>query len=323
MKLGCDVPYLSDPGAIRAFAQVAEELGYDHIGFSEHVATTTDTVFPPRMSFDEPWHESFTMLGFLAGCTSRIELMSSMTLLALRPVVLAAKQAAEIDLLSRGRLRLGVSVSWNPREFVALGVDPSSRGTRIEEQVEVLRQLWSRSDVTYHGAHVHLDGVAIVPRPGRVIPIWMGAGSMKNGGIPSEHVLRRIGRLADGYKMFAPLGEHPEVACDLAERVRGYAVDAGRKASDVGFEARLVTHATPADAWADCADFWVQAGATHLGLANRALRTGVDEQIPLLSEAMQRIGPRIAATRVPHQPGETGLGRPDTPRDHIHGEDSP
>lgn len=126
MRLGCDLPCFADPGAVRAFAQAAEDIGYDHLDFSEHVATTLDEPLPPRMSRDDPWHECFTTLGFLAAVTSRIELTSSMLLLPLRPAVLAAKQAVEIDLLSGERLRLGVVVGWNAGEARALGVDPSS-----------------------------------------------------------------------------------------------------------------------------------------------------------------------------------------------------
>jgi alkanesulfonate monooxygenase SsuD/methylene tetrahydromethanopterin reductase-like flavin-dependent oxidoreductase (luciferase family) len=133
VRFGCDLPYFSDPGEIREFVQAAEELGYDHVAFSEHVASAQDSPFPQTggrgasFSFEDPWHESFTLLGFLAAATSRIELSTSMLLVGLRPTVLAAKQAAEIDLLSRGRLRLGVAVGWNSREYDALGVDPLTR----------------------------------------------------------------------------------------------------------------------------------------------------------------------------------------------------
>jgi alkanesulfonate monooxygenase SsuD/methylene tetrahydromethanopterin reductase-like flavin-dependent oxidoreductase (luciferase family) len=151
---------------IRDHVQVAQDLGYAHIGFSEHVSSSAPP-FPPGLSFDELWHESFTLLAFLAAITTDIELNTGMTLLTLRPAALAAKQAAEVDLLSGGRLRLGVSVGWQRRELEAVGVDPSTRGARIEEQIEAMRLLWTQPLVTYHGAHVVLDEVALHPRTDR------------------------------------------------------------------------------------------------------------------------------------------------------------
>jgi probable F420-dependent oxidoreductase len=301
MKLGCDLPYLADPGEIRAFAQAAEDLGYDHLAFSEHVASAPDSPFPnppagrpgPRFAFADPWHESFTLLGFLAGVTRRIELSTSMALTAMRPPVLVAKQAAEIDLLSGGRLRLGVAVGWNPREYEALGVDWTTRGARIAEQVEVMRRLWSEPVVTYHGRHVDLDEIGISPRPERSIPVWMGAGSAATGGRPPERALRRMAKLADGYKMFAPLGGDRTTALNVMETLRGYVVEAGRDPGEFGVEARLITHATPEDEWAAVVRFWSDAGATHLGLANRGKGGGVESQIAAITEAMERVGPEL------------------------------
>ena len=300
MRLGCDLPYFSDPGEIREFVQAAEELGYDHIAFSEHVASAQDSPFPktggrgPAFGFEDPWHESFTLLGFLAAATSRIELSTSMMLLGLRPTVLAAKQAAEIDLLSRGRLRLGVAVGWNPREYEALGVDPLGRGDRVAEQVEVMRRLWSEAAVTHDGRHLQLRQVGISPRPGRQIPIWMGAGSFDSGGRPPERALRRMARLADGYKMFAVLGGDRETAFDVVQTLRRYTMEAGRAPDQMGVEARLITHREPREAWPETARFWSDVGATHLGLANRAAGGAVEGQIELIAEAMARIGPVLS-----------------------------
>jgi probable F420-dependent oxidoreductase len=297
MRLGCDLPYFSDPGEIREFAQAAEELGYDHIAFSEHVASAQDSPFPqtrgrgPSFSFEDPWHESFTLLGFLAAATSRIELSTSMMLLGLRPTVLAAKQAAEIDLLSQGRLRLGVALGWNPREYEALGVDPRTRGDRIAEQVEVMRRLWSEPAVTYEGSHLRLRQVGISPRPARRIPIWMGAGSFASSGRPPGRALRRMARLADGYKMFAVLGGDRETALDVFQTLRRYTAQAGRDPDQMGVEARLITHREPPEQWPDTARFWADAGATHLGLGNRAFGGALEDQIQVITHAMARIGP--------------------------------
>ena len=303
MKLGCDLPYLADPGEIRAFAQAAEDLGFDHLAFSEHVASAPDSPFPapprgrpgPTLRFEDPWHESFTLLGYLAAVTTRIELSTSMALTGLRPAALVAKQAAEIDLLSGGRLRLGVAVGWNPREYEALGVDPTGRGDRLAEQVEAIRRLWSEPVVTYHGRHIQLDGIGISPRPQRAIPVWMGAGSAASGGRPPERAMRRMAALADGYKMMAPLGGDREAALDVMRTLRRYTAEAGRDPLEMGIEARLVPHATSPDEWVAVARSWSDAGATHLSLANRAGPVGVETQIALIADAMQRIGPEVGA----------------------------
>ena len=161
MRVGVDLPYFAHAVEIRDYVEAAQGLGYAHIGFSEHVVSSAAETFPPGLSFDEPWHESFTLLAFLAAITAGIELSTGMTLLPLRPAALAAKQAAEVDLLSGGRLRLAVSVGWQRREMQAVGVDPSTRGALIEEQIEAMRLLWSQDLVTYHGRHVVLDEVAL------------------------------------------------------------------------------------------------------------------------------------------------------------------
>ena len=184
LRLGCDVPYFEDPDDIRMFAQAAEEIGFDHIGFSEHVASSRLTEYPALFSYDDPWHESFTMLAFLAAVTTTIEVSSAMALVTLRDPVLVAKQAAEVDLLSRGRLRLAVSVGWNREEQRALGVDPATRGRRIEEMVPLLRRLWTEDAVTHSGESFTLDEVGIHPRPSRPIPIWMGGGGFEIAGSP-------------------------------------------------------------------------------------------------------------------------------------------
>ena len=319
MRLGCDLPYFRDPGETRAFAQAAEDLGFDHLACSEHIASAEDSPFPqtgargPQFSFEDPWHESFTLLGFLAAATSRIELMSSMALLALRPTVLAAKQAAEIDLLSNGRLRLGVAVGWNPREYDALGVDPLTRGQRIAEQVEVMRRLWIEPSVTHDGPHLKLHKVGIAPRPGRLIPIWMGAGSFASRGVPPERAMARMARLADGYKMFAPLGGDRELALEVLRGLRRHIAEAGRSPEDFGIEARLVTHAEPVDSWAETARFWSAAGATHLGLANRARGGGVEVQTELIAEAMARIAPELKQAR----PAPRGLAASSPPETRL------
>lgn len=283
MRVGVDLPYFAHPIEIRDYVQAAQDLGYAHIGFSEHVVSSSASPFPPGLSFDEPWHESFTLLAFLAAVTEGIELSTGMTLLALRPAALAAKQAAEVDLLSGGRLRLAVSVGWQRRELEAVGVDPSTRGALIEEQIEAMRLLWTNDLVTYHGAHVVLDDVALHPRPGRSIPIWMGGGNFGTGGMPGDVTIRRAARLADGFKMMAPLGTNRDGMLRLVERLRAEVIAAGRDPTSFGIEGRLVTHVTPPDEWAATVRAMGVAGISHFGIANRIVAGTVADQIDLIT----------------------------------------
>jgi probable F420-dependent oxidoreductase len=267
--------------------QAAQGLGYSHIGFSEHVLSSHAEQFPPGLSFDEPWHESFTLLAYLSAITEGIELSTGMTLLTLRPAALAAKQAAEVDLLSGERLRLAVSVGWQRREVEAMGVDPATRGQLIEEQIEAMRLLWTQDMVTYHGRHVHLDAVAIHPRPNRSIPIWMGGGSFDTGGMPTDVTIRRAARLADGFKMMAPLATDRNRMLELVDRLRTEVLAAGRDPHAFGIEGRLVTHVTPADEWAAHVRAVRRAGATHFGIANRILAGSVADQIALITRVAE------------------------------------
>lgn len=285
LRLGCDLPFFASPSEIRDFAQAAQDLGYDSLGFSEHVAATRDTPFPQGFSFEDPWHESMTLAAFLAGVTSRIELTTSMMLLPLRPTVLAAKQIAEVDQLCDGRLRLGVSVGWNRREVALLGQDPATRGARFEEQVEVMRLLWTQPSVTYRGAFHELDGAGIHPRPKRSIPIWMGAGGAQGGGVPSDKLLRRIVRYADGYKMIAPLGLDRQAALTAVERLRAIAGEEGREPGTLGIEARLLTQMTDEDQWRSTVEGWAELDVTYIGLGNRIVGGDVSAQISLIAHA--------------------------------------
>jgi probable F420-dependent oxidoreductase len=287
MRVGVDLPYFRHAVEIRDYVQAAQALGYAHIGFSEHVVSSSASPFPPGLSFDEPWHESFTLLAFLAAITEGIELSTGMTLLALRPAALAAKQAAEVDLLSGGRLRLAVSVGWQRRELEAVGVDPSTRGARIEEQIEAMRLLWTQDLVTYRGKHVVLEEVALHPRPDRSIPIWMGGGSFDTAGMPQDVTIRRAARLADGFKMMAPLGTNLDGMLRLVDLLRAAVAAAGRDAESFGLEGRLVTHVTPPDQWAANVRAMRKAGVSHFGVANRIVAGTVAEQIDLITRVAE------------------------------------
>ena len=287
MQLGCDLPYFASAADTRTFAEAAEELGYDHLGVSEHVASSRTTEFPPGFSFEDPWHECLTMLAFLAAATSTIGLSSAMALATLRPPVLLAKQAAEVDLLSNGRLRLGVSVGWNREEQQALGVDPATRGRRIEELVPLLRRLWTEDAVTHAGEAFTLDQVGIHPRPDRSVPIWMGGGGFRSGGKPSAATIRRAARLADGFKLMAPTGADVDGAVRTAALLHELADAEGRT---IDVEARLLTQLTPPDEWGSVVRRYRASGMfTHVGLGNRIAGGTVADQVALISDVERRI----------------------------------
>jgi alkanesulfonate monooxygenase SsuD/methylene tetrahydromethanopterin reductase-like flavin-dependent oxidoreductase (luciferase family) len=164
-----------------------------------------------------------------------------------------------------------------------MGVDPATRGERIEEQIEAMRLLWTQELVTYHGRHVVLDEVALHPRPSRSIPVWMGGGSFATGGMPTMTTIKRAARLADGFKVMAPLGANLDGMLQLVERLRSEVAAAGRPVESFGLEGRLVTHVTPPERWATHVKALREAGLSHIGVANRILAGSVADQIALIT----------------------------------------
>lgn len=282
MRVGVDIPYFATPAEIRDYVQAVEGLGFHHVGFSEHVCSTLDSDFPaPVFSFDDPWHESFTLASFLAAVTRTIELNPAMLLLPLYPPVLAAKQAAEVDSLSGGRLRIGASIGWNERECQSLGVDPASRGARFEEQVVVMRRLWAERAVDHDGRFFGLSQAGISPRPQRPIPVWFGAGPLPSGGFPGPTAMARAALLADGFKFVAPTALDPDRVATTIDELRARVAAAGRSPEAFGIEVRLVSQAITPDDWPGLVHRARELGATHLGLSNRIAGGTVDDQIEL------------------------------------------
>ena len=235
MRLGVTLSHPdlgADPGFLKEFAQAVEEAGFDHVLTAEHViGAHPDRAGGEQIhTYDVPYHEPFVLLGYLGAVTTRLELVTSILILPQRQTVLVAKQAAELDLLTEGRLRLGVGVGRNWMEYEALNEEFSDRGERIEEQVDVLRRLWTEELVTFEGRWHHLDRVGLNPRSvQRPIPIWMGSFR----GRVVERVIERVGRLADGWFPQFPPGD--ELAAVL-DRMRGYATAAGRDPASIGIE---------------------------------------------------------------------------------------
>jgi probable F420-dependent oxidoreductase len=258
MRIGCTFPHQdigNDPAALRDFAQAAEGLGYSHIMIYDHVLGAVHAGREPALSGpyteDSPFHEPFVTFGYLAGLTTRIELCTGIIILPQRQTVLAAKQAAEIDILSRGRLRLAVGTGWNYVEYEGLGMDWDNRGARYEEQITLMRKLWSEHVLDYRGKFHRIDRAGILPRPTRPIPIWMGGAH--------DRVLRRAAKFADGF-LFSRGGQR---SLEAVKTVRDYVAENGRDPSKFGIEACLDFSDGP-ERWGKRLEYWRDAGATHV-----------------------------------------------------------
>ena len=266
MRYGVVFPQTSigtDPMAVRDFAQAVEALGYNHILLYDHVLGAGAASRPGwsgTYEHADMFHEVFVLFGYLAAVTTRVELATGILILPQRQTALVAKQAATIDVLSGGRMRLGVGVGWNIVEYEALGRDFTDRGRRMDEQVEVLRRLWNDELVTYNGKWHAITDAGINPRPvQRPIPLWFG-------GI-ADRVLRRIGRLGDGWVVpsydRAPLEKHHEAFA----KIRDHARQAGRDPGTIGMEKVFgFTTAQPTD-WAQVVEGWREVGATHVSIS--------------------------------------------------------
>lgn len=252
----------NDPAFLKDMAQSLEGAGFEAVLTNDHVVGAhPDRQRPGEKvhTYDVPCHEPLVFLSFLGAVTTRLELVTSIIISTQRQTVLLAKQAAELDLLTSGRLRLGVGIGRNWMEYEALEQDFSNRGKRIEEQVEVMRRLWTEELVTFDGQWHHLDRIGINPLPvQRPIPIWMGSfvGNLV------EKVLERTGRMADGWMPQFPPGE---LLAQALDRLRGYAAAAGRDPGSLGVECGMrISSDDDPQTWVDTAEAFRQLGATHL-----------------------------------------------------------
>lgn len=249
----------TDPGAIRTYAQSVEEMGYRHILIYDHVlgaSTATRPDWRGPYTSDTLFHEPFVLFGYFAACTQQIELVTGVIILPQRQTALVAKQAAEVDVLSGGRLRLGIGVGWNPVEYEGLNEEFGNRGARSEEQIQVLRQLWTEPVVTFKGRWHQIEAAGIKPLPvQRPIPIWIGGGADK--------VLERTARIGDGW---FPQMPPDNTAREAIRRLRAYAEAAGRDPGTIGIEARLSIGRVPESGWREYVEGWRELGATHLSI---------------------------------------------------------
>ncbi|MBO0824711.1 MAG: LLM class F420-dependent oxidoreductase [Actinobacteria bacterium] len=284
MQIGVVFPQTeigADRGAVRAYAQGAEELGFAHILAYDHVLGADPAVHAPwtgPYDVDTTFHEPFVLYGYLAGISS-LELVTGIIILPQRQTALVAKQAAEVDLLTGGRFRLGVGLGWNAVEYEALGKSFSDRGRRLTEQVELMRQLWTQRSVTFRGEHEMVTAAGLAPLPvQRPIPVWFGAAS--------RPAYRRAGRLADGWFPQMPPDSRLEEARQVIAQA---AVEAGRDPAAIGMEGRVSWRG--ADTLVDHVGRWRDAGASHLSVNTMGARLGsVDAHLIALTEAAQALG---------------------------------
>jgi len=264
-----------DPGAVRAYGERVEELGYTHLLAYDHVVGADPAVhtgWQGPVDIRSTFHEPLVMFGYLAAVTTTLELVTGVIVLPQRQAALVAKQAAEVDLLSNGRLRFGVGLGWNAVEYEALGANKSNRGKRSEEQVEVLRRLWTEDSVTFEGRYHRLTGVGLAPMPvQRPIPVWFAAAS--------DPGYERAGRLGDGW--FPMVQPGPELDYARAQ-VDKAAIAAGRDPATIGMEAQITWTGDP-DAVVTGLHAWAQAGATHVSINTMAAGlSSVDEHLAVL-----------------------------------------
>jgi len=263
MRLGVVFPQTeigTDPAVIRDYAQAAEGHGYQHLLVYDHVLGADTTIAVRRdwrgYTHEHQFHEPFVLFGYLGGLTQRLELVTGILILPQRQTALVAKQAAAVDVLTGGRLRLGVGVGWNSVEYDGLNEDFRNRGRRATEQIQVLRRLWTEPVVDFRGRYHNIPQAGISPMPvQQPIPIWMGG--------MADPVLRRVARYADGwFPQFHPAGDSAKA---MMEKLRGWAQEANRDMSEIGIEGRFTASGTPDD-WRQAAEEWRAIGATHLSV---------------------------------------------------------
>lgn len=261
MRIGVTFPQseiTADVGAVRAYAEAAEELGYAHLLAYDHVVGADRTNRPDfrgPYDLDTMFHEPFVLFGFMAGITRTLEFVTGIVILPQRQTVLVAKQAAEVDVLSEGRFRLGVGIGWNDVEYQALGQNFRTRAARSEEQIVLLRQLFSQESVTFEGRWDQVQAAGINPLPiHRSIPIWIGGSA--------EATLRRVARLGDGWFPQMP----PDKAGLMIDRLREFAREEGRDPGTIGIEARVTIAGKDEETWISEVHAWQELGATHLAV---------------------------------------------------------
>ncbi len=286
MEIGIVYPQIElrgDPTAIGRFARAVEDLGFDHILTYEHVLGAVHADRSPPLSGPytehDPFHDPFVMFAYLAGITSRIRFATGILVLPQRQTALVARQAADVDLLSGGRLRLGIGVGWNHVEYEALGQDFHTRGARQEEQIVLLRRLFTEPVVDFSGRFDRIDRAALVPKPRGSIPVWLGGSG--------DRAFDRAARLADGFIFFGGgVGRTTELWTELRERV----AHVGRPVDRFGGDYVALTGGDMSVLVGE-AEAWRNAGGTHLSVVTMGLGLdSIDAHIDYITTLAERLG---------------------------------
>jgi probable F420-dependent oxidoreductase len=270
IQLGLVYPqteYPADPIAVRDYAQTAEGLGFKHILAYDHILGAN----PERpggwkgpYTHQSSFHEPFVLFSYLAGITTRIGFVTGIIILPQRQTALVAKQAASLDVLCNGRLRLGVGLGWNEVEYIGLNENFHNRGKRLEEQVDLLRQLWTKPLVNFSGQWHTIPDAGLNPLPvQRPIPIWFGG--------YNDIVLRRAAKLADGWM---PGFRTAAEAKPILETLGQYLSEAGRSWKEFGLEPRLSMGDGNPATWVKEVEAWEAVGATHLSFVT--MKSGLE-----------------------------------------------
>ncbi len=274
MKIGVSLPVRemkNDLGAIKAFAQLAEELGLSHLRVPEQIMRPGSGHL----------HESMMILAYIAAVTEKIELMPSVIILPARQTVLFAKQAAELDTLTGGRVRIGIGVGSSREEYGYLNEDFANRGRRCDEQIELCHALWTQEEVNFQGEFHTVEGAGLNPLPvQQPIPLWVGSRAE-----PAPTVIRRIGRQCDGWIVMCD----PDAFPQQRETIRAEALAAGRDPDAIGAEAGVAVVGPRKAEWRDRVANWGEAGLTHLCLRTLGGDLSVDQHLDKLAEVVPQI----------------------------------
>ncbi len=289
MKFGFVYPqteFGDDPVAIRDLAQSAEELGFTHVLAYEHVVGVNPKRFEDwngPYDFRSAFQSPFLLFSYMAAVTKQLEFTTGILILPQRQTALVAKQAATLDVLSQGRLRLGVGIGWNEPEYITLGEDFHNRGRRIEEQIKVLRALWTNPLVDFSGDWHNLPEIGINPLPvQQPIPIWFGG--------QAEVVLQRAAIMGDGW---LPGYSRAKDARSAVEKINGFLDQAGRDRSKFGIEPRIRYGEGNPSAWQKSIDSWVAIGATHISF--NTMQAGFQEPAEHM-KSLEKIASSIGIT---------------------------
>ncbi len=290
MRLGITFPQGSipaDPDELRNYVTGVEELGFDHLLVPDHILGADPAVHAGwKGVYDvvDAFHEPLVLFGYLSAFSS-LEFVTGVLVLPQRQAAVVAKQAAQVDVLSRGRLRLGVGIGWNVPEFEGLGADFASRGRRIDEQIEVMRLLWTTESVTFTGADHTLNGVGIAPLPlQRPIPVWIGAER-------ATRAFERVGRIGDGWMAMGPPTDDAAAGQKI---IRMAAERAGRDPDSIGIEAWVNFDGEDGDRMMAEIAGWRELGATHVSINTRTRpAVPVERSLELAAMAMALVKTEI------------------------------